>query len=92
MYDGPEDASVTAVTTGNGCDVLYSLVSIPKSAKLLLPRRIPHVELDGPTVGVERKRTDFYTKRCCQGQEKEQPASIHLKPMYRFLDIILIYA
>lgn len=54
----------------------HSLVSVPKPAELLLPRRIPHVELNRTAVGVERERPYFNTQGSC-------PTSEHITPIRR---------
>lgn len=53
----------------------HSLVSVPKPAELFLSRRIPHVELDGPTVGVEGQGAHLNAKGSCKQRCTPQQAA-----------------
>lgn len=62
----------------------HSLVSVPKPAKLLLPGSIPHVELDGPAVSVERQRAYFNTQCSCQKHDASQKTD-HMEVTHGFI-------
>ena len=40
------------------------VVPVAQSTKFFLPRRVPHVEFDGTTVGIKGERMDLHAERC----------------------------
>ena len=46
------------------------VVAVAESPKLLLTRRVPHVEPDGTSVGVENQRVNLHTQGRCKHTER----------------------